>query len=187
MTTAQEIRYSFLERQENTVNNHLLVVSQKRYCTLNHSVCSSKNACEDSKNPPLLFQKLKMKRNCGWRTSLWESSFDENKLSGSIRIKNNSREKEKKRKNKDHSRSQWHSAKNMLRSGALSRTPHLQKNSHLWSPCGHRLNEWILFKVQCTSPRLSYLREKTEQIKGSWWPHSLCRCCQDKLNIYIYI
>lgn len=80
------------------MNNHLLVVSQKRYCTLNHSVCSSKNACVDSKNPPLLFQKLKMKWNCGWRTSsLWESSFDEHKLSGIIRIKNNTLKKKKKK------------------------------------------------------------------------------------------
>lgn len=177
MTTTQEIRRSFLERQENTVNNHLLVVSEKRYCTLNHSVCSSKNVCEDSKNPPLLFQNV---RWC-FSSSLRKSSFEEHKLSGSIRIKNNSRWK-KNRTTTGHSDTVRRTCALQLRSGALSRTPHLQKNSHLWSACGHRLNEWILFKVQCTSPRLRYLREKTEEIKGSWWPHSLCHCCQDKPN-----
>lgn len=89
MTTTQEIRRSFLERQENTVNNHLLVVSQKRYSTLNHSVCSSKNVCQDSKNPPLLFQNV---RWC-FSSSLRKNSFEKHKLSGSIQIKNNSQKK----------------------------------------------------------------------------------------------
>lgn len=53
--------------------------------------------------------------------------------------------------------------------------------------CGHRLNEWILFKVQSISSRLSYLRERTEKIKGSWSAFVMTSLTAVKISqIYIY-
>ncbi len=80
-----------------------------------------------------------------------ESSFKEPKVAQELKTALD--------KKQDHNRSQWHGAKNMhsqLRSGALRRTPHLQKKTAICgNACGHRLNEWILFKVQSISSRLS--------------------------------